>query len=124
MLRAEKLLCKPCWSFVLMGINYCPDKLRSWTSLVDCEVSQCPSTYLGMLLGVIQNAMILEAGSGKGSKMVGGHLGKAFFSKGGRLTLMQSVLIGIPSYFLSFLRISTSMSKNIEREKIFLFGKR
>ncbi|XP_022151711.1 uncharacterized protein LOC111019624 [Momordica charantia] len=40
---------------------------------------------------------------------------KAFFSKGGRLTLIQSVLRGIPNYYLSLFRIPVKVIEGLEK---------
>ena len=40
---------------------------------------------------------------------------KAFLLLGGRITLIQSCLSHIPSYFLSLLRIVVSMAKRLEK---------
>lgn len=70
--------------------------------LLGCPVSSFPCTYLGLPLSVnkITHGMLLPV-IHKVDKRLSGWLA-TFLSWGGRLTLVNSVLVGIPSYLMSF----------------------
>ena len=69
--------------------------------ILGCPVSSSPCTYLGLPLSLhkITHGMLLPV-IHKVGRRVSGWLA-TFLSLGGRLTLINSVLAGIPSYFMS-----------------------
>ncbi|KAL5543164.1 hypothetical protein UlMin_010874 [Ulmus minor] len=74
-------------------------------AVVGCEKGSWPMKYLGLPLGGNPNSTefwnpVVE----KVGKMLDGWK-NAFLSKGGRLTLIQSVLSSIPIYFMSLFKL-------------------
>ena len=72
-------------------------------------------TYLGMPLGASNKSLsiwnpILE----KIERNLAG-LKKLYLSKGGRLTLLKSILSSLPTYFLSLFTIPTHVANRIEK---------
>ena len=85
----------------LMGMGVDKDSVISLAESVGCEVEAWPITYLGMPLGGNPCSLSFwEPIISKISKRLNGWK-IAFLSKGGRLTLIESVLSVIPTYFLS-----------------------
>ena len=96
-----------------MGVN--EGIVKSLADSVGCEVGFWPTTYLGMPLGGNPCCRSFwEPVISKVSKRLDGWK-RTFLSKGGRLTLIQSVLSAIPTYFLSLFRVPSGVSKELEK---------
>ncbi|KAH9734302.1 reverse transcriptase domain-containing protein [Citrus sinensis] len=98
----------------IVGINFQDQKLIDLASSVGCEIGNWPLKYLGLPLGGNCGkadfwAPVLE----KVERRLDGWK-KACLSKGGRLTLIQSVLSSLCSYFMSLFQIPVSVAKRIE----------
>ena len=103
----------------ISGINTGQELLSSLALVFDYKVSEWPLSYLGLPLGGDPKtigfwdpvvARILRRLDGWKN---------AFLSLGGRITLIQSSLSHIPSYFLSFFKIPASSLKDREVAKGF-----
>ena len=90
---------------LLLGMGVDDVFISSLTKLVGCEVGAWPTTYLGLPLG--GNPCLRsfwESVITKVAKRLD-RWKRAFLSKGGRLTLIESVLSTILTYFLSLFRM-------------------
>ena len=100
---------------MLVGINVKEEDMVSLARVAGCELGSWPMSYLGMPLGdnpcrVDFWGPVIE----KISKRLEGWL-KGCLSRGGRLTLIQSVLESIPIYYLSLFKIPISVCNIIEK---------
>ena len=99
----------------LLGMGVAEDIVVSLVDSVGCEVGEWPITYLGMPLGGNPCCRSFwEPVISKVSKRLDGWK-RGFLSKGGRLTLIESVLSAIPTYFLSLFRIPSGVAKELEK---------
>ena len=85
------------------------ENIHELADLLYCEVGSLPMTYLGMLLRASCKSMaiwnpILE----KFERCLSGWK-KMYLSKGGRLTLLKSMLSSLPTYYFSLFIIPTSV---------------
>ena len=99
------------------------NNVHALAKILGCKVRALPMTYLGMPLGVSYKAPsiwnpILE----KIERKLAGWK-KLYLSKGGRLTLLKSMLSSLPTYFLflfsPFLHVANKI-ENLQRD--FLWG--
>ena len=89
--------------------------LFSLALVLECRVSEWPLSYLGLPLGGNPKTIgfwdpVVE----RISRRLDGWK-KAYLSLGGRITLIQSCLSHIPSYFLSLFKIPVSIASKIEK---------
>ena len=99
----------------ISSINTRQELLSNLASVLDCRVSKWPLSYLGLPLE--GNPTIIgfwDPVVKRISRRLDGWK-KAFLSLGGRITLIQSYLSHIPSYFLSLFKIPTSIASKIEK---------
>ena len=100
---------------IISGINTRQELLSSLALVLDCRVSEWPLSYLGLPLGGNPKTTgfwdpVVE----RISRRLDGWK-KAYLSLGGRITLIQSCLSHIPSYFLSLFKIPVSIASKIEK---------
>ena len=100
---------------IISGINTRQELLSSLALVLDCRVSEWPLSYLGLPLGGNPKTIgfwdpVVE----RISRRLDGWK-KAYLSLGGRITLIQSCLSHIPSYFLSLFKIPVSIASKIEK---------
>ncbi|RVW90756.1 Transposon TX1 uncharacterized 149 kDa protein [Vitis vinifera] len=99
----------------IYGINLDQAHLSRLAEMLDCKASGWPILYLGLPLGGNPKACgfwdpVVERIS---SRLDGWQ--KTYLSFGGRITLIQSCLTHLPSYFLSLFKIPASVAAKIER---------
>ena len=89
--------------------------LDSLAAIMGCKIIQLPMTYLGLPLG--ENFMsksiwcpILEKME---CKLAGWQ--RMYLSKGGRVTLIKSTLLSLPTYFLSLFPMPVSVALRIDK---------
>lgn len=100
----------------LLGINLDHQRVKELADSIGCKAEEWPIKYLGIPLG--DNPLKLsfwEPIISKVAKKLAGWK-KCFLSKGGRLTLIQSVLDSIPTYYLSLFRIPKNVANLVEKK--------
>ncbi|XP_062109433.1 uncharacterized protein LOC133820653 [Humulus lupulus] len=99
----------------LLGINLNEEIVERQAKEIGCEVGQWPIQYLGLPLGDSPRSKgFWEPVISKCANRLDSWK-SAFLSRGGRLTLIQSVLSSIPVYYLSLLCIPKSVVGIIEK---------
>ncbi|RVW65400.1 LINE-1 retrotransposable element ORF2 protein [Vitis vinifera] len=130
---AELLDCKASvWPILYLGLplglvrKYCRlsrNQLSKLAELLDCKASVWPILYLGLPLGGNPKACgfwdpvivrILRRLDGRQ---------KVYLSFGGRITLIQSYLTHMPSYFLSLVKIPASVAGKLTDCKGIFYGR-
>lgn len=92
--------------------------------VLGCRHGFLPCTYLGMPLRVtFKNKAPWNPVVERVHKRLSGWKGM-LLSKGGKMTMIKSVLASLPTYFMSLFVISSSMASEIEKcQRRFLWGK-
>lgn len=104
------------------GIQIDANMLNAMANIFGYKVGHIPSKYLGLPLcmGVPKRKLwnpVVERIERKLSSWKG-----RYFSLGGRLTLIKSVLSSIPIYFLSCFKCPTAVVKRIRKFSMTFFG--
>ncbi|KAL5539489.1 hypothetical protein UlMin_044009 [Ulmus minor] len=99
----------------LAGIHMEDEEVMALAVVVGCEKGSWPMKYLGLPLGGNPNStefwnLVIE----KVGKRLDGWK-KAVLSKGGRLTMIQSVLSSIPIYFMSLFKLPNGVAALLEK---------
>ena len=91
------------------------NNLDALVNILSCRVGSLPMKYLGMPLGTsFKTASIWNPILEKMEKKLLGWK-RVYLSKGGRLTLLKSILSSLPPYFLSLFTISIVVAARLER---------
>ncbi|PON31455.1 hypothetical protein PanWU01x14_369730, partial [Parasponia andersonii] len=105
----------------LLGINVDEELVHSLADSSGCKVGNWPIKYLGMPLGGNPRKFdFWELVVAKVSKRIDGWK-RAFLSRCGRLTLIQSVLYSIPIYYLSIFKAPCSVTELLENMQDFFW---
>ena len=103
------------WKSTILGINTEVDFIHNLANITGCEVGVWPISYLGLPLGGIpRNIAFWDLVVNKVAKRLHGWK-KTFLSRGGRLTLIQSVLSSLPIYYLSLFKAPSSVIRSMEK---------
>ncbi|KAL5550481.1 hypothetical protein UlMin_000657 [Ulmus minor] len=99
----------------LAGIHMEDEEVMALAAVVGCEKGSSPMKYLGLPLGGNPNSTefwnpVVE----KVGKRLDGWK-KSVLSKGGRLTMIQSVLSSIPIYFMSLFKLPNGVAALLEK---------
>ena len=99
------------------------DNLQLLAGVLGCSIDSLPSSYLGLPLGAkFKDKSIWEPVVDRFERRLSGWKSK-YLSKGGRLTLIKSVLSSLPTYFLSLFPLPTSVANKLESiQRKFLWG--
>ena len=99
------------------------DNIQLLAGVLGCSIDSFPSTYLGLPLGArFKEKAIWDPIIGRFEKRLSGWKAR-YLSKGGRLTLIKSVLSSLPTYFLSLFPIPSSVANKLEAiQRSFLWG--
>ncbi|XP_062093360.1 uncharacterized protein LOC133799353 [Humulus lupulus] len=99
----------------LLGINLQKEMVDQKASEIGCEVGDWPIQYLGLPLGASPRSKgFWDPVLSKCATRLDSWK-SAFLSRGGRLTLIQSVLSSIPVYYLSLFCIPKNVAMTIEK---------
>ena len=98
------------------------NNLDALVNILSCRVGSLPMKYLGMPLGTsFKTASIWNPILEKMEKKLLGWK-RVYLSKGGRLTLLKSILSSLPPYFLSLFTISIVVAARLERIQRNFYG--
>ena len=96
--------------------------LDALARILCCKVGRLPMSYLGMLLGAhFKDASIWNPILKRVEKKLAGWKW-LYLSKGGRLTLLKSTLLSLPTYYLSLFTILQHIADRLERSEEFPVG--
>jgi hypothetical protein len=99
-------------TIVLIGVV---GNLKVLSSILGCGVDSLLLTYLGLPLGANhRDSSIWDAIIGKKEAKLAGWK-RMYLSKGGRLTLIKSMISNMPTYYLSLFQIPVRMAKRVEK---------
>jgi hypothetical protein len=88
---------------------------ESLAHILGCRIGSLPMTYLGMPLGASFKSIFIWNGVIEKVERRLASWKKLYLSKGGRVTLIHSILSSIPTYYLSMFPIPVSVAKKLER---------
>jgi hypothetical protein len=102
------------------------EDVRNIIALADfmcCQVGGLPLNYLGMPLGAsYKSELIWNPILEKLERRLAGWK-RCYLSKGGRINLLKSTLLSLPTYFLSLFTIPVNVANQIEKiQHNFLWG--
>jgi hypothetical protein len=92
--------------------------------LLGCGISSLPLKYLGLQLGASfkLNSMWVELEELMARRLAPWK--RTYLSKGGRVTLIKSTLLNLPTYMMSLFPIPAHVAKRIEKiQRDFLWGR-
>ena len=96
--------------------------LDALARILCCKVGRLPMSYLGMPLGAhFKYALIWNPILKRVEKKLAGWK-RLYLSKGGRLTLLKSTLLSLPTYYLSLFTIPQHIADRLERSEEFPVG--
>ena len=88
-----------------------------------CRVGSLPSTYLGLPLGAPFKSVSVWDGVEEQFRKRLAMWKRQYLSKGGRATLIRSTLSNLPIYFMSLLKLPSSIKRRLEQiQRDFLWG--
>ena len=88
-----------------------------------CKVGQLPSAYLGLPLGAPNKASSVWDGVEERMRWKLALWKRQYISKGGRITLIKSMLANMPLYQLSLFRMPKIVARRLEKlQRDFLWG--
>ncbi|GMI64157.1 hypothetical protein HRI_000085000 [Hibiscus trionum] len=100
---------------MLFGVNVRLEDLNLWAKSIGCDVGKFPAEYLGLPLGVERSSKAMwdpminkiyhNLSSWKANNL----------SFSGRLVLIKSVLLSLPTYFLSMFRLPQAVASKINK---------
>ncbi|XP_073035927.1 uncharacterized protein [Primulina eburnea] len=99
----------------ILGLNHSDFEVEEMAKELGCRREQWPIKYLGAPLGGNPSKMeFWEPVVSKFSKKLA-NWKKSFLSRGGRLTLIKSVLSAMPTYFMSLFKMPSRVAKYLEK---------
>ena len=99
----------------LIGINLNSGDLAPYSNSMWCSVGSLPFNYLGFSIGGSRNRKEMWNTLEEQFRYIIDRLRNVSLSKGGRLTLVQSVLNSLPCYLFSFAQAPTGVINRLEK---------
>ena len=99
----------------LIGINLNSGDLAPYTNSMGCSVDSLPFNYLGFSIGGGHNKKEMWNTPEERFRYKIDRRRNVSLSKGGRLTLEQSVLNSLPCYLFSLAQVSASVINRLEK---------
>lgn len=98
----------------LYGENVNERSLQEWANILGCNVGSLPLTYLGIKVGInhrkyVEWKDVVKKIRARIQRWEGNK-----FSIGARITLLNSILSSLPTYYLSFYKIPKKALRDIE----------
>ena len=90
--------------------------LEEFAKVLGCKASSLPSTYLGLPLGAPYKSSRVWAGVEKRFKKRLALWKRKYLPKGGRQTLIKSILSSLPIYFMSLFVIPKRVVARLEKK--------
>ena len=91
------------------------DNIGDLANILVCNVAALPMKYLGLPLGAAYKATSIWNGVVEQMERRLAGWKKLYLSKAGRLTLIQSTLSNLPTYYLSLFPVPMSVAKRMEK---------
>jgi len=95
----------------IVPINEIED-VKGLAQLLGCRVASLPMTYLGLLLGASYKAVSIWNGV---TEKMEQRLGGWYLSKGGRLSLLKTILSNLLTHYLSLFPIPVGMANRLDK---------
>lgn len=100
----------------MVPINVAEEKMHLLASTFGCKIGSLPFTYLGLLLGttkprVIDFSPLVDRVERRLSSIT------SYLSYGGRLTMINSVLSSLPTYFMCTLKLPKKVIEHIDHAR-------
>jgi hypothetical protein len=106
-----------------MGVNVHADFLELACSFLNCRLGEIPFNYLGLPVGANPRRLSTWDPLISYLKRRLSSWGKKHISLGGRIVLINSVLIAIPIFYMSYLKMPVQVIKAVTRiQRDFLWG--
>ena len=111
----QLLACVSIWvKSELVPVGDMPD-VEGLADILGCKIASLPMQYLGLPLGAkFKSKEIWNPVLEKVEMRLAGWK-RSYLSKGGKLTLINSTLLNLPTYYMSLFPIPVSVANRIER---------
>ncbi|XP_049367921.1 uncharacterized protein LOC125832768 [Solanum verrucosum] len=97
--------------------------LQELAAILGCQVDPLPTKYLGLPLSAKNKELEVWSGVMERCEKKLSRWKSQCLSLGGRLTLIKSVLDGLPTYMMSLFPIPKSIEKRLNRVRRSIYGK-
>lgn len=100
----------------MIPINVSPEKMQILSRTLGCQIGSLPFTYLGLPMGlskpkIADFAPLIERLEGRLSSLT------TFLNYGQRLTMVNSVLSSLPTYYMSTIKLPKKVIMHIDRAR-------